>query len=409
MKTWVATLVASVCLAGCGANDQNGRFVASTEGDPGETSHTPAPDLLTTGISAGATDAATGTTSSSDDSTSAASEGAAPEIGIVTPVRIVVLSDLNDSYGSTTYATTVHRAVERVVELDPDLVLSTGDMVAGQQAALDYTAMWAGFHAAVSDPLAAAGLPFAVTPGNHDGSSYPEFAGERAIFIEQWQARKPDLEYLDDSSYPLRYSFVMGPALFVSLDATEVGPLDGAQMAWLDAQLQAGADMPVKIVYGHLPLLPFASGRETEILGDPELDAMLQAHAVTLFISGHHHAYYPGRRGTVRHVSMACLGAGPRALIGSEAPSPRSLLLLEIDEDGAVTSLEALSGENYDAPVLRESLPESISYGEWTLDRDDMLVPAQSDESATGGTTHTASPTGSDSAASSSAASMKSW
>jgi hypothetical protein len=45
--------------------------------------------------------------------------------------RVVVLSDFNESYGSTRYLAPVDRAVQRVVTLAPDLVLSTGDMVAG--------------------------------------------------------------------------------------------------------------------------------------------------------------------------------------------------------------------------------------------------------------------------------------
>ena len=60
--------------------------------------------------------------------------------------------------------------------LRPDLVLVTGDMVAGQRAGLDYGAMWAGWHRAVTDPLRAAGIPMAVTPGNHDASGYAQYA-----------------------------------------------------------------------------------------------------------------------------------------------------------------------------------------------------------------------------------------
>jgi len=287
------------------------------------------------------------------------------------PLRVIVVSDLNDSYGSTTYSAPVHAAVAAIIARQPDLVLSTGDMVAGQQAGLDYPAMWAGFHAAVSDELAAAGLPFAVTPGNHDASGYPAFAGERELFVAEWLDRKPALELVDDSGYPLRYSFIAGAALFVALDSTTVGALDADQMQWLDGQL-GQSDAPTKIVFGHVPLVPFSVGREDEIIGDPALEAMLEQHGVTMFISGHHHVYYPGRRGTLRHVSMACLGAGPRALIGTDTTSPRAMLELEIDESGAITVLEALSEPAFDSPIPRADLPESLSYGPWTVIRDDL-------------------------------------
>lgn len=287
------------------------------------------------------------------------------------PLRVIVVSDLNDSYGSTTYSAPVHDAVAAIVARAPDLVLSTGDMVAGQQAGLDYPAMWAGFHAAVSDELAAAGLPFAVSPGNHDASGYPAYAGERELFVAQWLDRRPALDFVDDSGYPLRYSFTAGAALFVALDSTTVGALDDAQMQWLDGQL-AESDRPTKIVFGHVPLVPFAVGREDEIIGDPALEAMLEQRGVTMFISGHHHVYYPGRRGTLRHVSMACLGAGPRAWTGTETTSPRGVLELEIAGDGTITVLEALSGSAFDTPIPRADLPESLSYGPWTVTRDDL-------------------------------------
>src|SRR5690606_38967607 len=143
------------------------------------------------------------------------------------------------------------------------------------------------------------------TPGNHDASGYASFAAERAIFVDEWSARRPAVTFLDDAHYPLRYAFTMGPALFVSLDATTVGPLSSEQRAWLEAQLIAGADQPVKIVYGHLPLHPFAQGRESETLADAATEQLFVAHGVTAYVSGHHHAFYPGRRGALRVVSMA--------------------------------------------------------------------------------------------------------
>jgi len=298
----------------------------------------------------------------------AAADAGAPE----TPLRIAVLSDLNGSYGSTSYAPSVHAAVDRVVDWNPDVALSTGDMVAGQRDGLDYRAMWAGFHAAVSDPLAVAGIPFAVTPGNHDASGYASYAGERAIFVSEWETtRKPDLDYLDDTSYPLRYSFVMGPVLFVSLDATTVGPLAGEQMTWLADQLEAGADRPVKIVYGHVPLYAFAQGRESEIIGDAALEALANEHGVTVLLSGHHHAYYPGRRGGLRLVGTACVGAGPRALIGASDPSERSVLLLEV-VGGELRTVEAYAGETSDTIMPRTALPEAVGPEGQRIHRDDL-------------------------------------
>ena len=73
-------------------------------------------------------------------------------------LRVAVISDLNGSYGSTQYEAGVAATIERLVELRPDLVISTGDMVAGQRlhpplgrAAVE--AMWSAVHAQVSEPV----------------------------------------------------------------------------------------------------------------------------------------------------------------------------------------------------------------------------------------------------------------
>lgn len=305
----------------------------------------------------------------------AVEEAPATEVvpAIEEPLRVAVVSDLNGSYGSRRYNEAVHRAVDRIRALAPDLVLSTGDMVAGQRGGLDYEGMWASFHAAVSDRLAAARVPFAVSPGNHDASGYPAFAHERAIFAEAWRERRPELDFLDGERFPLRYSFVRGPALFIALDATTTGPLDDAQMAWLDAQLEAGAHHPVKIVFGHVPLYPFAEGRRADHLGDPALEELLVRRGVSLFLSGHHHAYYPGRRGALRLVSTACLGSGARPLIGTSVPSERSLLLFEVTREG-VRELDAYAGPSFERRIERESLPSEVGLPGMRIQRDDLRL-----------------------------------
>lgn len=287
------------------------------------------------------------------------------------PLRVAVVSDLNGSYGSRSYGEAVHGAVARLRALSPDLVLSTGDMVAGQRAGLDYAGMWEGFHRAVSDELARADIPFAVSAGNHDASGYPSFAHERAIYVEEWSARRPRLAFQDDTHFPLRYSFVEGPALFIALDATTVGPLDDAQMAWLDRELTRGRAHPVKVVFGHVPLYPFAEGRRRDHLGDRALEDLLVRHGVSLFLSGHHHAYYPGRRGALRLVSTACLGSGARPLIGTDKRSEKSLLLFEVTDDG-VQELDAYTGPAFDRPIDRTSLPEQVGLPGMLIQRDDL-------------------------------------
>lgn len=287
-------------------------------------------------------------------------------------LRIAVLSDLNGSYGSTTYEASVHQAVTALVtEVKPDVVLISGDMVAGQQAGLDYAGMWRGFHAAVTTPLTQAGIPVAPAPGNHDASAYAGYQAERDEYQRQWQpTRRPAVQWVDDAQFPFRYSFAVGDTFFVALDATTVAPLSTAQRTWVDQQLAAAASYPVRIVYGHVPLHPATVGRETQVLGDAALEAVLVRHRA-LFIGGHHHGYYPGAANGLRHVVTPCLGAGPRALIGTTATTPKGFVVLDV-EGGRVTSLEARVGTGFRGVVPRASLPAELRYGTHVLTRDDL-------------------------------------
>jgi 3',5'-cyclic AMP phosphodiesterase CpdA len=288
-------------------------------------------------------------------------------------LRVAVVSDLNGSYGSTHYLPSVHAAADALVDrVRPDLVLITGDMVAGQKAGLDYRGMWNAFHGAMTEPLMAAGIPVAPAPGNHDAA--PGFAAERRHYVRQWkdERRASRVQFVDASAYPLHYSFVVDGAFFAAVDATAVGPLRGRQHAWLDEQL-AATEAEVKIVFGHLPIHPFAKQREREILDDVELEEILRAHDVTAYVSGHHHAYYPGAVDGVRHVAAPCLGAGARALIGRSQRSRPAMIVMEIDAHG-IASLEALQAPEFEDVVPRDTLPQRIEHGRHGVVRDDLAA-----------------------------------
>ncbi|MCA2977413.1 MAG: metallophosphoesterase, partial [Myxococcaceae bacterium] len=266
---------------------------------------------------AGATDAGATDAGATD---AGATDAGATDAG--TRLRVVVLSDLNGSYGSTTYEPSVHQAIAALrATVRPDLVLIAGDMVAGQQAGLDFPAMWAAFHAAVTTPLLDVGIPVAPAPGNHDASAYPGYGQERAEYARQWEPlRRPAVQLVDASQFPFRYSFSFRGAFFIALDATTVAPLSTSQRTWVGQQLAGASAFPVKLVFGHVPLHPTTVGRETQVLSDPPLEAILRQHGA-LFVGGHQHGYYPGAANGVRHVVTPCIGSGPRALIGSTVPS----------------------------------------------------------------------------------------
>lgn len=290
-------------------------------------------------------------------------------------LRIAVISDLNGSYGSTRYGTAVDDAVKRILELKPDLVISTGDMVAGQRkphlSRAELERMWSAFHGHVSDPLAAAGIPLAVTPGNHDGSAYHGFELERRVYAEQWLPRKPALEFVEDSHYPFYYAFAAGAVLLLSVDATTVGHLPPQQMDWLQEVLEKhGSGYEKRVAFSHVPLWPFARGRESEYIGDPALERLLQDADVDLYLSGHHHAFYPGHKDGIDLVSQSCLGAGPRRLIGTGRKSPRSFTLIELTPDA--TRIAAYRAPGFSEPIDWSTLPTGIRSAAAKLVRADL-------------------------------------
>ncbi|MEM8717455.1 MAG: metallophosphoesterase, partial [Cyanobacteria bacterium P01_G01_bin.4] len=78
-------------------------------------------------------------------------------------LRMVVMSDLNGVYGSTDYDPDIDKTMALIPFWNPDLVLCSGDMVAGQDLTLtpdQINAMWSAFDDHVAAPLRTAGLPY---------------------------------------------------------------------------------------------------------------------------------------------------------------------------------------------------------------------------------------------------------
>ncbi len=259
-------------------------------------------------------------------------------------LRIAVISDLNSSYGSTEYDPAVHSAVAMIRdEWRPDLVLIAGDMIAAQRPSLtddNVRAMWEAFEEVVGRPLREAGIPFAFTVGNHDASAYPAYARDRRLALEHWgdPARDTGVDLADAGEFPLYYSFVAGETFVLVWDAGTEDTFQNRQMMeWVQAELtsDAAANASVRILLGHLPLYAVAEGRDRsgEVLARADsLQALLQSHHVDVYLSGHHHAFYPGRRGDLDLLFSGALGQGARQLLGSHAEPIQTVTMLDIAE-----------------------------------------------------------------------------
>jgi hypothetical protein len=256
-------------------------------------------------------------------------------------LRIVVISDLNSSYGSTEYEPEVHRTITLIRdEWKPDLVLAAGDLIAGQRPTLsddNVRAMWAAFDSVVARPLREASIPFGFTLGNHDGSAYPAHQRDRALAVEHWHRpeHRPGVEFVDSTHFPVYYSFRQGSVFVLAWDASNAETVRNAEMmAWVQEQLgsEAAQAARYRLVLGHLPLYAVAQGRNRpgEVLDEPDsLRAILERYGVHTYISGHHHAHYPGRRGELELLYSGALGQGARQLLGSEAPAVQTVTILD--------------------------------------------------------------------------------
>lgn len=299
--------------------------------------------------------------------------------------KIGVISDMNRSYGSTSYDPALTKAINYLRDNSVSLVLSTGDMVAGQKSGLNYDAMWSSFHKNTTLELQEKAIPFLPSAGNHDASAGSSFRLERQKYIQTWSgfpidrfnSGRPDdhkIKFVEnvEQNYPLNYAVHVGPAVFVALDATLTGGLINNQIDWLDEVLKKTADSRIKIIFGHMPLYPFAFDRAHESLAQGtagsgfhrRLENLLEEHRVSFFLSGHHHVYYPGKRsGNVKFVSVPLLGTGARYLLTSDRSvknrSPQGFLTIEFDDDGNL-SMKAIRTSDM-TEIQSASLPVKIS------------------------------------------------
>jgi len=134
-------------------------------------------------------------------------------------LKILLISDLNDNYGSVTYSKEVAETVAKIKALKPDLILCAGDMVAGQKQSLtpeQIHAMWQGFDETVMLPIARLNIPFAFTIGNHDAS--PNFLKERQAASTYWNNNKSKtgLTIVDDAHYPYFFSYIKNNVFIIS-------------------------------------------------------------------------------------------------------------------------------------------------------------------------------------------------
>jgi hypothetical protein len=310
-------------------------------------------------------------------------------------VRIAVISDLNSQYGSTTYEAEVDKAIALIPAWQPDLVLCGGDMVAGQSQALsdaEVKAMWAAFDRHIGAPLRKAKLPYGFTMGNHDASSALSgngtftFQRDRNLAAAHWNSpsHNPGLQFVDRAKFPFYYTFQQNGIFYLVWDASSA-TIPAEQLAWVEKSLASPAaqNAKLRIAIGHLPLYAVAIGRDRlgEILDQPDkLRSLLEKYRVHTYISGHHHAYFPGHRGKLELLHTGAIGAGPRRLLNSDRPPQKTLTIVDVKLGSASTTYTT-----YDMTTLQlvkqQDLPRLIvGPNGWVLRRDVQEADLTADE-----------------------------
>ncbi|MEM6450830.1 MAG: metallophosphoesterase [Cyanobacteria bacterium P01_D01_bin.105] len=292
-------------------------------------------------------------------------------------IRMAVISDLNSAYGSTNYRREVIEGIGLLPDWQPDIVLCAGDMVAGQSINLserEIEAMWEAFDAKVLSPIRAAGLPFALTIGNHDASSYQQngefiYVLDRNESEKYWNGHRSDtnLAFIEAEGFPFYYSFKQNDIFYLTWDASSAN-VPAEQLAWAERALASpeAQSAKLRIVMGHLPMYAVSQRRDRpgEYLNQAEaLKNLLLRYNVHTYISGHHHAYFPGKstgdNGTLNMLHCGALGSGPKSLLATVKASFQTLTIMDIFL-GETRSVYTTYNMNTMEVVDLQSLPRLI-------------------------------------------------
>ena len=283
-------------------------------------------------------------------------------------LKILLISDLNDSYGSVTYSKELHEVISRMHDIQPDIILCGGDMVAGQKASLSESnldSMWTAFDQAVLNPIHQLNVPFGFTMGNHDAS--PNYHLDRKVATNFWKNNKDkvNLSFVDDTYFPYYFSYVKNNVFFISWDASSATIPDEIKY-WMQKQLALpiAAKARARLVLGHLPLYAIVASKNKkgEVINDAdETLAFLKDNNVDMYISGHQHAYYPATKEKLTLLHAGCLGGGPRQILGHQDAPTKAYAVLELPKRKNIKHLKITAFEPAShRHILLENLPDSV-------------------------------------------------
>ncbi len=192
------------------------------------------------------------------------------------------------------------RAIDKINLLQPEFVVSVGDLIEGYSEDPGAWALeWSEFQAKLNRLQ----MPFFFCPGNHDISNLP--------MGREWQRK------FGRSYYEFRYQ----DCLFVVLNTEDPPEKDREfhfsveQQKWLQQTLANNTDVRWTFVFLHRPVWSITPKKgDPETWGWIEIEGALQGRKYTVF-SGHNHVYAKSIRNGMDYYILATTG-GASTLTG---------------------------------------------------------------------------------------------
>ena len=218
------------------------------------------------------------------------------------------------------------QAVDKLNLLQPEFVLSVGDLIEGGKASADkIAAEWKEFDGFVKK----LNMPFFYVPGNHDVNTKDT--------TKAWQ----------DKLGRRHYHFVYRGVLFLILntdDLPKTAAIGPEQIAYVQKTLKENANVRWTIVALHRPLWRFDDGAKN---GFAEVEKALVGRPYTVFC-GHEHEYVKFVRNGMNYYQLATTG-GASLMRGVEYGEFDHIVWVTMKKDGPLMAnilLDSIQAEN---------------------------------------------------------------
>ena len=211
------------------------------------------------------------------------------------------------------------QGVDRVNLLQPEFVMSVGDLIEGYTEDLDeIERQWREFDGFVD----ALDMPFFYVAGNHDVSN--------GVMEKAWQRRFGRLYY----------HFVYRDVLFLALnsEARTSGHIGREQVAYVDQVLRENPDVRWTMVFLHKPLWEY----EPEQNGWADVERLLAGRPHNVY-AGHRHRYLSNRTRGAEYVVLGTMGARNRGR-GADFGEFDHFMWVTMTDDGPIMANLLLDG-----------------------------------------------------------------